>query len=533
MSDKTKYIFITGGVVSSVGKGVAVASIGALLQSRGYSVHARKFDPYLNMNPGKMSPMQHGEIYVTDDGFETDLDLGYYERFLGIKLSKNDSVSGGRIYWEVLNADRCGNYPDATVQMIPHVSDKIKEHFATPVNADFVLCEIGGTVGDIEGLIFLEAARQFANEVGRRNAMFVHLTLAPFVQSANELKTKPTQQSVRILLEKGIQADMLVVRTPRILDDDERKKIAMFCNLSPDFVISGIDMDNIYKIPLEYERQGVTKSILSRLEMFDSGGDMSRFQKIADYLAADLPTINVALVENPFESRDIYKSLFEALFHAGIQNNVRVKTNKIDAKRLGAMPYEELCATFANMNGILVPSGFNGGGIDGKVSAARFARENKIPYLGLGQGMHAAVIEFMRNICGVKDANSAEFADKCTPVARLLENNTLCLGAHPFVIKNDSLAHKIYDTEKRDGRTPQISERYRHRYGLDPEFQQTLAANGMIVSGWGADKNLPEIVEIPGHPFFLGCQFNPEFQSSPYTGHPLFTAFIKSATNAR
>jgi CTP synthase len=542
--NQTKYIFVTGGVVSSLGKGVASASIGALLQSRGHTVHVRKFDPYLNIDPGTMSPLQHGEVYVTDDGFETDLDLGYYERFLGIKLSRNDSISGGRIYWDVLSAERRGDYLGATVQMIPHVSDKIKEYIGAAAGTDFIICEIGGTVGDIEGLIFLESARQFANDIGRRNAMFVHLTLAPFIETANELKTKPTQQSARLLLEKGIQADMLIIRTPRALDTAERKKIALFCNISPDNVISGTDMDSIYKIPPAYEAQGAASRILEHFGMADAGGDLSRFAKISEYLDAEKPAADIAVVGKYFHVPDAYKSLYEALLHAGIANGAKVNIHKIDAECLEKMDGGEIRAAFARMHGILVPGGFGGRGVAGKMLACSFARENKTPYLGICLGMQVAVIEFMRNACGAADANSTEFSQDCTPVISMITEwerdgktelrdersdmgGTLRLGAYPCAIEPGTLAERIYQSRS-------ISERHRHRYELDAKYESILRDHGMLVSGRSPDGRLPEIIEIPAHPFFIAGQFHPEFQSSPHASHPLFAAFIKAALdNAR
>ncbi|HNY25630.1 MAG TPA: CTP synthase [Alphaproteobacteria bacterium] len=517
-----RYIFITGGVVSSLGKGVAAACCGALLQSRGYTVHARKFDPYLNVDPGTMSPFQHGEVYVTDDGFETDLDLGYYERFLGIKLSRNDSVSGGRIYWDVLNAERHGDYLGKTVQMIPHVSDKIKEYITRPVDVDFVICEIGGTVGDIEGKIFLESIRQLANDVGRRNVMFVHLTLAPYLEKSGELKTKPTQMSARALLENGIQADMLIVRTPRLLEEDERAKIGMFCNLPSKNVISGIDVDNIYKLPLEYETQNVFDIIAEHFGLNKSKGDMSRFLKIKKYLSDDLPTVTIGMVGKYFDVPDAYKSLNEALFHAGIQNNVHVKIKKIDAEH-----FSETQVT--DVNAIMVPGGFGSRGIDGKIAAAKYARENKIPYMGICLGMQIAVIEFMRNVMGVKNADSTEFSDTCTPVIDIMVDHnkenlggTLRLGSYPCVIKPNTLAARVYNQDI-------IHERHRHRYEMDIKLEDELAKKGMIISGKSPDSRLPEMVELKNHPFFLGGQFHPEFQSSPYNGHPFFNAFIAAA----
>ena len=517
-----KYIFITGGVVSSLGKGVAAAGCGALLQSRGYSVHARKFDPYLNVDPGTMSPFQHGEVYVTNDGYETDLDLGYYERFLGAKLSRNDSVSGGRIYWDVLNAERHGDYLGATVQMIPHVSNKIKEYISAPVDTDFVVCEIGGTVGDIEGKIFLESIRQFANDVGRKNVMFVHLTLAPYLEKSGELKTKPTQMSARELLENGIQADMLIVRTPRMLTPHERDKIGMFCNLPAKSVISGIDVDNIYKIPLAYESQHVFDIIADHFGLPHARGDMTRFERIENYLDADLPCVNIGVVGKYFDVPDAYKSLNEALFHAGLQNNAHVKIIKINAEDFSP----DMCT---NIDGILVPGGFGERGVNGKIAAAGYARQNNVPYMGICLGMQVAVIEFAKNVLKIENAYSSEFTNDCTPVIGIMnEHNTenmggtLRLGAYKCNITPGTLAYDIYQSE-------QISERHRHRYEMDINLEKQFQDAGLIISGRSPDGKLPEIIEIKNHPFFVAGQFHPEFQSSPYSGHPMFNAFIAAA----
>ncbi len=503
----SKYIFVTGGVVSSLGKGVSAASLGALLQSRGYSVHVRKFDPYLNVDPGTMSPLQHGEVYVTNDGFETDLDLGYYERFLGIKLSKNDSVSGGRIYWEVLNAERRGDYLGATVQMIPHVTNKIKEHIAAPTDTDFVICEIGGTVGDIEGKVFLESIRQFANDVGRRNVMFAHLTLAPYLEQSGELKTKPTQMSVRRLLENGIQADVLFVRSPRMLTADERAKIGMFCNLPAKNVITSMDVDNIYKIPLVYDSQDVFSIMAQHFGLPDAAGDMSKIKKIEQYLNADLPVCTIGMVGKYFDVSDAYKSLNEALFHAGIQNNVRVKVKKIDAEKFTD-------ADCADVDGIIVPGGFGARGVEGKIAAAKYARENNVPYMGICLGMQVAVIEFMCDVVGDERANSTEFTKNCTPVIDIMRDcdaenmgGTLRLGAYPCEIKPGTMAEKIYGASH-------ISERHRHRYEVNIEYKDVLEKNGMIISGMSPDGKLPEMIEIPTHRFFVAGQFHPEFQSA-------------------
>ena len=518
----SRYIFVTGGVVSSLGKGVSAASLGALLQSRGYTVHARKFDPYLNVDPGTMSPLQHGEVYVTNDGFETDLDLGYYERYLGIKLSRNDSVSGGRIYWDVLNAERRGDYLGNTVQMIPHVTNKIKEYIGAPTGTDFVICEIGGTVGDIEGKIFLESIRQFANDVGRKNVLFSHLTLAPYLEQSGELKTKPTQMSVRSLLENGIQADILFVRSPRMLTDDERAKIGMFCNLPAKNVITSMNVDNIYKIPLVYDAQHVFDIMAEHFGLPNAAGDMSKIQKIEHHLNADLPTCTIGMVGKYFDIADAYKSLNEALFHAGIQNNVHVKIKKINAETVSP-------EDFADVDGILVPGGFGTRGIEGKIMAARYARENNIPYMGICLGMQVAVIEFMRDVVGDENANSTEFAKNCTPVIDIMSDcdkedmgGTLRLGAYPCNIKSGTLAEKIYGATN-------ISERHRHRYEVNIKYKDALEKAGMIISGISPDGKLPEMIEIPSHKFFVAGQFHPEFQSSPFSGHPMFNAFIAAA----
>ncbi|MDR0449250.1 MAG: CTP synthase [Rickettsiales bacterium] len=535
-----KYIFVTGGVVSSLGKGVAAASIGALLKSRGFSVHMRKFDPYLNIDPGAMSPLQHGEVYVTNDGYETDLDLGYYERFLEIQLSRNDSVSAGKVFWEVLNKERRGDYHGATIQLIPHITNQIKEYIGTETNTDFVICELGGTIGDIEQLVFIEALRQFSNDIGRENAMFVHLSYVPYIAAANEIKTKPTQASVRLLLEKGIQADMILCRTAREMGDDDKRKLAMFCNLKPASIIEAPDLDNIYKVPLAYEKQNIVEQILLHFGMDASrNGNLAPLQRISDYLAADVPSVNIGVVGKYFSVPDSYKSLFESLFHAGIANNIKVKIHKINAEDLEKMDEDALADALGTMDGILVPGGFGERGIPGKMLAAGYARKNKIPYFGICLGMQLAVIEFMRNVCGIKDANSTEFTKNCTPIISLMsewekdgkkeirtENSdiggTLRLGAYPCVIAPDTLAAEVYGLIE-------ISERHRHRYEMDLSFEEILNKNGMIVSGKSPDGKLPEIIELAGHPFFIAGQFHPEFQSSPFNAHPLFKAFVRAA----
>ncbi len=535
-----RYIFVTGGVVSSLGKGVAAASIGSLLQAYGYRVKICKFDPYLNIDPGTMSPLQHGEVYVTNDGYETDLDLGYYERFLGIELNRCDSISGGRIYWDVLTRERRGDYLGSTVQTIPHVTDQIKHYIkSSKGNEDFVIYEIGGTVGDIEGQVFLEAIRQFSNDVGRKNVMFVHLTLIPYISTANELKTKPTQHSVRQMLEAGIQVDMLLCRSAKMLSDSDRKKVALFCNLSPDNVITALDMDSIYKIPSAYRGQCVDKLILQHFGIRPRRApDFSKWTKIEKYLNAKKRETTIAMVGKYFDVPDAYKSLAEAIFHAGIANNVVVNIKKVNAEDLEKMNASQIRKEFAGVNGILIPGGFGNRGVDGKMIAIKHARENKIPFLGICLGMQLAVIEFARNVMGIKNAHSTEFTNKCTPIISLMSEwdqngkktkrsadsdlgGTLRLGGYPCVIEPKTLAHKIYGKTK-------ISERHRHRYELDLNLCDGFEKRGLIVSGKSPDGKLPEIIELKNHPFFIAGQFHPEFQSSPFTSHPLFCSFIQA-----
>lgn len=518
---KRKYIFVTGGVLSSLGKGVAAASIGSLLKSRGFSVHMRKFDPYLSTSTTGMNPMIHGETFLTNDGFETDLDLGYYERYLEIKLSQNDSISSGRIYWEVLNKERNGEYMGSDVQMIPHVSNHIKEYIGQETNTDFLICELGGTVGDIEQLIVIEAFRQFSNEVGRDNVMFIHLSYVPYIPSANEIKTKPTQASVRALLEKGIQADMLLCRTQREMSDNDRRKLAMFCNLKPSRIIMAPDVDNIYKVPLEYEKQDIVEQILQHFDMDSSKhGNLEPLQRISDYLAAYLPTIQIGIVEKYFGAPDAYKSLSEAVFHAGIANNIRIKTHHISAESLEKMDDQEIATTLGAMDGILVPGGLDAIGTKGTQIAAKFARENKIPYFGICSSMQSAVVEFMQNVCGEAQANSTAIIKNCIPVVCKTDN--FKMGARQTKLTPGTLAHKIYSTDE-------ISERHRNKFVVNNKFEKILNEHDMIISGRLSGTEIPSITELTNHPFFVGVQFHPEFQSSPFNAHPMFRAFVRAA----
>ena len=520
-----KYIFVTGGVVSSLGKGIASASIGALLQSRGYKVRIRKLDPYLNIDPGTMSPHQHGEVFVTEDGAETDLDLGHYERFLGIHPHKTDSISGGKIYFNVLTKERRGDYLGATVQSIPHITDEIKEFISSDItDEDFIICEIGGTVGDIEGLIFLEAIRQFANDIGRENALFIHLTLLPYIKTAGELKTKPSQHSVKTLLEAGIQADILMCRSSMPMSDSEREKLALFCNLVPEDVIVALDLDNIYKIPLSYHKEGLDVRVLEHFGMLSSSRepDLSRWEEIVEVMEHWEREVTIGIVGKYCGLQDAYKSLNEALFHAGLANRCKVKLKWIESERLEGKTSSTVEEILSNLDGILVPGGFGYRGVEGKIIAARYAREHKIPYLGICLGMQVAAIEIVRDILGIQDANSTEFVKECTPLIALMhewdqgglkqkrhegsdKGGTLRLGSYPCILTKGTLAWNIYSQDK-------IYERHRHRYEMDINYEQELAKKGVLISGKSPDGVLPEIIEVKDHPFFIGVQFHPEFK---------------------
>ncbi len=539
----TKYIFITGGVVSSLGKGMASAAIGAMLQARGYKVRMRKMDPYLNIDPGTMSPYQHGEVFVTEDGAETDLDLGHYERFVGTPCHKTDSVSGGRIYYNVLTKERQGAYLGATVQAIPHVTDEIRRFIESDLtDEDFVLYEIGGTVGDIEGTLFLEAVRQFANTVGRENALFLHLTLLPYIPTAGELKTKPTQHSVKQLLETGIQANILLCRSQIMLSESERRKIALFCNIAPEDVITALDADSIYKIPLMYHEQGLDIRILKHFGMLEGAPepDMTKWKNIVDVIGNWQGEVDIAVVGKYCGLPDAYKSLNEAIFHAGIAHKTKVNVKWIESETLETLSEEELANVLSDVRGILVPGGFGTRGIEGKMIAERYAREHKVPFLGICLGMQTAVIEAARHLLGIADANSTEFTKECTPVVALMtewERNgekmtrdenadvggTMRLGAYPCELREGSLASRLY------GGARLISERHRHRYEVSMTVAEKLESKGMIVSGRSPDGLLPEIVELKDHPFFIAVQFHPEFKSRAFDVHPLFKGFIGAA----
>ena len=534
----TRFVFITGGVVSSLGKGVASAALGALLQARGYSVRLRKLDPYLNVDPGTMSPYQHGEVFVTDDGAETDLDLGHYERFTGVHATQRDNATTGRIYSEVIAKERRGDYLGATVQVIPHITDAIKEAITREVDeVDFALIEIGGTVGDIESLPFLEAIRQLANDLSAGQCMFVHLTLVPYIPSAGELKTKPTQHSVKELQNAGIQPDMLLCRCDRQIPDGERRKIANFCNVRPQAVIAALDVDTIYAVPISYHADGMDREVLRHFGLpFDEEPDLSAWQQVVDVVRAPEGEVRIAVVGKYTSLLDSYKSLAEALIHGGIRHRVRVRLDWVDSQ---VFETPDAVARLEGVHGILVPGGFGERGTPGMIAAVRFARERRVPFFGICFGMQMAVIECARNMAGLDDASSSEFGPCETPVVGLLTEwargtamerraegmdlgGTMRLGAYPAVLDGDSLIGGIY------GET-EIHERHRHRYEVNINYRRALEASGMRFAGMSPDGVLPETVELPGHPWFIGVQYHPELKSKPLDPHPLFAGFIGAA----
>jgi CTP synthase len=526
-----KYIFVTGGVVSSLGKGLAAASIGCLLESRGLKVNLMKFDPYLNVDPGTMSPFQHGEVFVTDDGAETDLDLGHYERFTHARLSRDNNWTTGRIYEQIIAKERRGDYLGKTVQVIPHVTNEIKSAMKKVAqDVDVAIVEIGGTVGDIESLPFMEAIRQMRQELGRDNTLFVHVTLVPFIAAAQELKTKPTQHSVKELLSIGIQPDILLCRTDRFLAREIKSKIALFCNVEEEAVITAKDVASIYEVPLVFARENVDTLALRYLRLEAKDRDLSKWEDIVHRVYNPKADVTIGIVGKYVEYEDSYKSLKEALVHGALAHNLKLQVNWIEAEGLEAGDAAAL-AQLEDYNGILVPGGFGKRGIEGMLVAIRYARENKIPYFGICLGMQTACVEFARNVCGLQDANSSEF-DPATPhrvIYKLRElrgveelGGTMRLGAWPCKIEPGTLAYRVY------GKT-EISERHRHRYEFNREYEDTLTAGGLRISGSTPDGTYVEMVEIPGHPYFIGCQFHPEFKSKPLEPHPLFKAFIGAA----
>jgi CTP synthase len=535
----TRFIFITGGVVSSLGKGLASAALGALLQARGFKVRLRKLDPYINVDPGTMSPYQHGEVYVTDDGAEADLDLGHYERFTGVPARRSDNVTTGRIYSDVIARERHGDYLGATIQVIPHITDAIKAFIVSDVDhEDFVLCEIGGTVGDIESLPFLEAIRQLGNELGAERVMYIHVTLLPYLPAAGELKTKPTQHSVKELLSVGIQPDLLLCRTERPLPEAERRKIALFCNVQLQAVIPALDVDSIYAVPMSYHEQGLDDQVCRHFHLDEARApDLGVWRQVMTRIARPEGEVLIAVVGKYTGLLDAYKSLAESLTHGGIANNVRVRTEWIDSEAFeqsnGAID------RLQRVHGILVPGGFGERGAKGKIAAVRFAREQRIPYFGICFGMQMAVVEAARNLAGIPEAGSTEFGPCAAPVIGLMTEwmrgntielrdaqgdlgGTMRLGAYECVLRKNSRAREIFGVDR-------IFERHRHRFEVNNNYIGLLERCGLVFSGMSPDGLLPEIIEIPDHPWFFGVQFHPELRSKPFDPHPLFTSFIRAA----
>ena len=540
MAKDTKFIFVTGGVLSSLGKGLASAAIGALLESRGLTVTIQKLDPYINVDPGTMNPFQHGEVFVTDDGTETDLDLGHYERFTHARLGKNNNFTTGKIYYSVITKERRGEYLGGTVQVIPHITDEIKTSIKLAAdNVDVVIVEIGGTIGDIESLPFLEAIRQFRADVGKENSLYIHLTLVPYIGTAGEVKTKPTQHSVKELRSIGIQPDILLCRTDRFLSKDIKAKIALFCNVSVDEVITAKDVDHIYEVPLIFHQEGLDDKIVQLLNIWTRAPQLDNWEELIRKIKAPKHSVTIAVVGKYVDLTESYKSLNEALYHGGIANDSKVNLNFVDSEKLDSGTCNQM---LADADGILVPGGFGERGIEGKICAANFARVNKVPYFGICLGMQIAVVEFARHVAGLENANSSEF-DQNTPypVIYLMrewfdersqtvqkrddlsdKGASMRLGAYSCQIENNSMAAKAYQKEE-------ISERHRHRYEFNNAFLDQLKEKGMVISGTSPNGELVEIVEIGDHPWFLGCQFHPEFKSRPMEPHPLFQDFIEAS----
>jgi CTP synthase len=532
-SVKTKFIFVTGGVLSSLGKGLASASIGALMESRGLKVTLLKMDPYINVDPGTMSPYQHGEVFVTDDGAETDLDLGHYERYVSTPMGRKNNFTTGQVYDTVIAKERRGDYLGGTVQVIPHITDEIKRRVrAAAEGYDLAICEVGGTVGDIESLPFLEAIRQFAWEWGKENILYVHLTLVPYIAAGGELKTKPTQHSVKELTGLGIQPDILLCRTDRLLDKNVKAKIAHFCNVDESSVITAKDVEWIYEVPLVFHQEGLDERIVEKLHMWTRAPNLRKWDRIVNALTNPKDSARIAVVGKYMGLKESYKSLMEALVHGGIANEVKVELDCVEAEKI---EQEGVKGILGQADGILVPGGFGDRGSEGKITAVRFARENRIPFFGICLGMQVAVVEFARNVCGLTGANSAEFDEKSPhPVIHLMatqkgveqKGGTMRLGAYPCILQEDTLALKLYGKKK-------ISERHRHRYEFNNGYREVFSSQGMFLSGLSPDGSLVEIVELKDHPWFLGCQFHPEFKSRPTDTHPLFKGFIKAALQNR
>jgi CTP synthase len=523
----TKYIFVTGGVVSSLGKGITAASLARLLKSRGLRIDMLKFDPYINIDPGTMNPYQHGEVYVTEDGAETDLDLGHYERFLDQDMSRKNNCTAGQIYDSVISRERRGEFLGKTVQVIPHITNEIKSRITAlgGPTKDIVIIEVGGTVGDIESLPFLEAIRQMRLDVGRDNVLYVHVTLVPYIRSSEEMKTKPTQHSVGKLREIGIEPDIIVCRTERPMDEEIRNKISLFCSVPVDAVIEARDVPTIYEVPLAFEREGIDELALMQLRQRSHRQGMEEWAQMVDKIKTPRKRVTVALAGKYVELKDAYKSVVEAMMHGGIFNDARVHIKYLDVES------PDLERELADVQGILVPGGFGDRGIEGKISVIQYAREQGVPYLGLCLGMQTAVIEFARNVCGMKNANSTEFNSKSThPVIDVMpeqkgvhrKGGTMRLGVYPCKLKPGSLAATLYGK-------PQVEERHRHRFEFNPKYRKALEAKGMRISGEYTERKLAEIIELPDHPFFIAVQFHPEFKSRPTRAHPLFRGFIAAA----
>ena len=538
INPNSKFIFITGGVVSSLGKGLASASLASILQARGYKVRLRKLDPYLNVDPGTMNPCQHGEVFVTDDGTEADLDLGHYERFSGVPAKKTDSITTGKIYQRVIDKERKGFYLGATIQVIPHVTNEIKDFILSDItDEDFVLCEIGGTVGDIEGQPYLETIRQVAYELGRDRTMFIHVTLLPFIPTAGELKTKPTQHSVKKLQEYGIQPDMILCRTQIAIPENEKRKLALFCNIREENVITAMDSASIYQVPLSYSAEGMDRQVCKYFNLpYEEPTDLSKWQNIVNILRNPEGEVNIAVVGKYMMLLEAYKSIHEALIHGGIANKHKVRIKWIDSEELETKQPSEI---LTNVSAILVPGGFGERGTEGMINTIKYARENNIPFLGICFGMQMAVIETMRNVCGVKNAGTTELNENCEPVVGLMTEwdkdgakqvrhkdgdlgGTMRLGSYECNLASTSKIAQIYGCES-------ISERHRHRYEVNMKYKDVLEKSGMQIVGVSPDGKLPEIVERKDHQWFIGVQFHPELKSKPFDPHPLFVSFVKAA----
>ena len=532
-----RYIFVTGGVVSSLGKGLSSASLGYLLRSQGYSVRIRKMDPYLNVDPGTMSPFQHGEVFVTDDGAETDLDLGHYERFTNISAKQSDNITTGKIYSDIIKKERKGGYLGKTVQVIPHVTDRIKEFIKKDIaKEDFVICEIGGTVGDIESLPFLEAIRQFSNDHGKSKCLFIHLTLVPYMKSSDEIKTKPTQHSVKELRSIGIQPDIVICRCEQTIPIDQKRKISLFCNVAIENVVETIDVKTIYEAPISFFNQKLDKQVLKYFKLKPKRGpNLKPWKQITNTVLNTKKIVNIAIIGKYVNLKDAYKSLDEALTHGGIHNKVKVNLIRIESDKLKTSKVKEY---LKNVSGILIPGGFGKRGTEGKIACIKYAREKKIPFLGICFGMQMAIIEFARNKLKIKNAGSTELEKKCYPAIGLINEwnkdgkiikgtdtelgGTMRLGLYEAKLKNNSAIKKIYKSNK-------IHERHRHRYEVNINLKNSCEKKGLIFSGMSPDNNLPEIIELKNHPWFIGVQFHPEFKSRPLSPHPLFSSFIKAS----